>query len=194
MSYSVLYNFPNLLTFARIAAIPAISLCLYTDTTGKGRIYALILFAIAGITDFLDGWLARKWKLQSAFGRMLDPIADKLLVAVMLIMLTHDFTISGLNVFAAVIILCREILVSGLREYLAAASVSLPVTQAAKWKTAVQMGAIGFLTIDDAANAFFPFTHQTGVLLLWVSAILTVVTGYDYLRSGIAHAVEERGD
>ena len=141
---------------------------------------ALAVFIAAGITDYLDGYYARIWDQQSAFGRMLDPIADKLLVASCLLMLAADNSIHGWTLWAAVVILCREILVSGLREYLAALRVSVPVTKLAKWKTTVQLVAIGFLIAGEAGEQIIPATTLTGIVLLWISAIFTIYTGWDY--------------
>ncbi|MDB5566352.1 MAG: CDP-diacylglycerol--glycerol-3-phosphate 3-phosphatidyltransferase, partial [Tardiphaga sp.] len=145
----------------------------------------------AAVTDFLDGYYARIWDQHSAFGRMLDPIADKLLVASCLLMLAADGIIHGWTLWAAIVILCREILVSGLREYLAALRVSVPVTRLAKWKTTAQLIAIGFLLAGEAGDQVIPFTTQLGLLLLWLSAIFTIYTGYDYFRAGIHHLIEE---
>jgi len=139
----------------------------------------------------LDGYFARKWGEQSSFGRMLDPIADKLLVASCLLMLAADGTIRGWSLWAAIVILCREILVSGLREYLAALRVSVPVTKLAKWKTTVQLVAIGFLLAGEAGDQVVPVVTQIGLLLLWASALLTIYTGYDYFRAGIHHLIKE---
>ncbi|HYN38454.1 MAG TPA: CDP-diacylglycerol--glycerol-3-phosphate 3-phosphatidyltransferase, partial [Rhodospirillales bacterium] len=155
------------------------------------RWVALAVFIAAGITDFLDGYVARMWDQHSAFGRMLDPIADKLLVASCLLMLAADGIIHGWTLWAAIVILCREILVSGLREYLAALRVSVPVTKLAKWKTTVQLVAIGFLLAGEAGDHVLPYTTQIGLLLLWISAIFTIYTGYDYFRAGIHHLIEE---
>ena len=155
------------------------------------RWVALAVFIAAGITDYLDGYFARIWQQQSAFGRMLDPIADKLLVASCLLMLVADCTIHGWSMWAAIVILCREILVSGLREYLAELRVSVPVTRLAKWKTTMQLVAIGFLIAGQAGEAILPPTTLIGLTLLWISAILTLYTGYDYFRAGIHHLIED---
>jgi len=143
------------------------------------------------VSDFLDGYLARIWAQQSSLGRMLDPIADKLLVASCLLMLAAEDTIQGWTLFAAVVILCREILVSGLREYLAELRVSVPVTQLAKWKTTLQLIAVGFLIAGKAGDAVVPGVTKTGLLLLWLSALLTIYTGWDYLHAGIHHLTRE---
>jgi cardiolipin synthase len=186
---------PNLLTYARIAAVPAVVACLYwQDIPQRGewlRWVALAIFITAGMTDFLDGYFARKWGEFSSFGRMLDPIADKLLVASCLLMLAFDGTIWGVHIWAAVVILCREILVSGLREYLAELNVRVQVTQLAKWKTTLQLIAIGFLLAGDAGDAILPVFTPTGITLLWLSALLTLYTGWDYFRAGVRHLIEE---
>jgi cardiolipin synthase (CMP-forming) len=186
---------PNILTYSRIAAVPVVVACLFVQSVQGGPLWvrwvALAIFIAAGVTDFLDGYYARTLGQSSAFGRMLDPIADKLLVASCLLMLAMDETIKGWSLWAAVIILCREILVSGLREYLAALRVSVPVTKLAKWKTTVQLVAIGFLVAGKAGDAILPWTTQIGIALLWISAIVTLYTGWDYFRAGVRHIVDE---
>jgi cardiolipin synthase len=187
-------SLPNLLTYGRIAAVPLVVACMYWQAILQGglwlRLLALFIFIAAGVT-----------------GRMLDPIADKLLVSACLLMLAADETIKGWSLFAAIIILCREILVSGLREYLAELRVSVPVTQLAKWKTAVQLVAIGFLLGGEAVDLalpqsildwrwrsgdeLLPITTSIGLTLLWISALLTLYTGWDYFRAGLRHLIEE---
>lgn len=188
-------SLPNILTYSRIVAVPVVVGCMYAQSILGAPLWlrwvALVLFIVAGVTDFLDGYYARVWDQQSAFGRMLDPIADKLLVASCLLMLAADETIRGWSLWAAIVILCREILVSGLREYLAAIRVSVPVSQLAKWKTTVQLVAIGFLIAGEAGEVILPPTTLIGIVLLWISAILTIYTGWDYLRAGIHHLTEE---
>jgi cardiolipin synthase len=181
---------PNLLTYARIIAVPVVVGCLMLNTD-DARWIALWVYIAAAVTDFFDGWLARRWAQQSSLGRMLDPIADKLLIAAALLMLAAQETIAGVHLWAAIIILCREILVSGLREYLAELKVPLPVTRLAKWKTAVQLTAIGFLIAGQSGDLIFPYTTTVGLSGLWIAAILTLVTGYDYFRAGLAHALKE---
>jgi cardiolipin synthase (CMP-forming) len=185
---------PNLLTYARIVAVPAVVACLYWQDILQGGIWlrwvAVSLFIAAGITDFLDGYLARKWGEFSSFGRMLDPIADKLLVASCLLMLAADGTIRGWSLWAAIVILCREILVSGLREYLAELRVSVPVTRLAKWKTTLQLVAIGFLLAGEAGDSIVPVVTPMGLSLLWLSALLTLYTGWDYFRAGVRHLMD----
>jgi len=183
-------SLPNVLTYGRIAAVPALVACLFFMGGDTARWSALCLFAAASVTDWLDGYLARAWAQQSALGRMLDPIADKLLVGAALLMLVHDNTISGASIWAAVIILCREILVSGLREFLAELNVKVHVTRLAKWKTAMQMVALGVLLAGPAGDKVVPGVTAAGLVLLWLAAMLTLWTGYDYLKAGIQHAME----
>ena len=188
-------SIPNILTCARIAAIPVVIGCIYAQSLMDGPLWlrwvAVAVFIAAGITDYLDGYYARVWNQQSAFGRMLDPIADKLLVASCLLMLAADGIIHGWSLWAAIVILCREILVSGLREYLAVLRVSVPVTKLAKWKTTIQLVAIGFLLAGEAGDQVIPFTTQVGISLLWISALFTIYTGWDYFRAGIHHLIKE---
>jgi cardiolipin synthase len=186
---------PNILTYARIAAVPMVVACIYWSAILNGglglRWIAVTIFIAAGITDFLDGYFARIWGQQSSLGRMLDPIADKLLVGSCLLILAADETIKGWSLFAAMVILCREILVSGLREYLAELRVSVPVTRLAKWKTTGQLVAIGFLLAGEAGDRVLPVFTHVGITLLWLSALLTLYTGWDYLRAGLMHVMEE---
>lgn len=184
-------NLPNLLTYFRIALVPAIVVCFYIPGDAA-HWTALFLFVVAGVTDFFDGYLARAWEQQSNLGRMLDPIADKLLVAVVLIALTWQGAIAGFSLWAAIIILCREILVSGLREFLAELRVSVPVTQLAKWKTTIQMVALAFMLVGPAADKIVPGATEMGLTLLWAAAILTLYTGIDYFRAGVQHLGDEK--
>jgi cardiolipin synthase (CMP-forming) len=197
---SKVWNLPNILTYGRILAVPLVAgLLLWTDKahamTGLGveaaRWVALGIYVVAAITDFFDGYLARKWQQQSALGKMLDPIADKVLVAVILLVLCGDQILRGGHVWAAIIILAREVLVSGLREFLGQLRVSVPVTQIAKWKTTVQLVAIGFLIAGPAGDTVIPGVTWVGVIGLWVAAGLTLYTGYDYFRAGLRHVVDE---
>ena len=189
------FALPNILTYARIVAVPVVAACLYWQALLGGGLWlrwvALVIFIAAGITDFLDGYFARAWKQQTALGRMLDPIADKLLVATCLLMLAVDGTIAGWSLWAAIIILCREILVSGLREFLAELRVSVPVTQLAKWKTVGQMVAVGFLLAGRAGDLVVPVVTPVGLTLLWLSALLTLYTGWDYFRAGLRHVMDD---
>jgi cardiolipin synthase len=188
------FNLPNMLTYARIVAVPLVVLCFFLEghlkSSDFARWSALVIFLLASITDYFDGYLARAWQQTSNIGKMLDPIADKLLVASCLLMLAADGIIHGWTLWAAIVILCREILVSGLREYLAALRVSVPVTKLAKWKTTAQLVAIGFLLAGEAGDRVFPFVTQLGLLLLWLSALFTIYTGWDYFRAGIHHLIE----
>jgi cardiolipin synthase len=189
------FALPNLLTYARIAAVPVVVALMYYQGILDGPLWvrwvALTVFIAAGITDMLDGYFARMYGQQSSLGRMLDPIADKLLVASCLLMLAADATIRGWSLLAAVIILCREILVSGLREYLAELRVSVPVSRLAKWKTVWQLIAVGFLIAGEAGDRVFLVVTPIGLTLLWLSALMTLYTGWDYFRAGIAHMIDE---
>lgn len=182
------WSLPNLLTYARIALVPVLVGTFFIPGDTANWI-ALFIFVAASVTDFVDGYLARAWQQQSRLGAMLDPIADKLLVAAALLLLAANETIAGISLFAAVIILSREILVSGLREFLASLQVSVPVTQLAKWKTALQMMAIAFLLAGPAGDKVLPYTTEIGIVSLWVAALLTLYTGYDYFRAGIGHVI-----
>jgi cardiolipin synthase len=188
-------SLPNLLTYGRIVAVPVVAGCIFlSDILAWGiwlRWVALAVFILAAVTDYFDGYLARAWAQVSSIGRMLDPIADKLLVGVCLLVLAADGTIRGWSLWAAIVILSREILVSGLREYLAELRVSVPVSQLAKWKTGLQLVAIGFLLAGQAGEKVMPGTILIGIALLWVAAILTIYTGWDYFRAGLRHALED---
>jgi len=183
----MLTSLPNLLTFSRIAVIPLVVATFYLPD-GSSQWIACVLFTAAGVTDWLDGHFARRWKQQSEMGRFLDPIADKLLVAATLFMLATSGRMSAPTIFPALVILSREILVSGLREYLAGLRVRVPVSKLAKWKTAVQMAAIAFLLVGDAAAHW---VSTAGLYLIWIAAGLTLLTGYDYLRTGLRHMAED---
>ena len=186
----LLTSLPNLLTLSRILVIPVVIASFYVPGD-YARWFACALFSAAGITDWLDGHMARRWQQQSEIGRFLDPIADKLLVSATLFMLTAFGRLSTQALLPALVILCREILVSGLREYLAGLRVGMPVSRLAKWKTAIQMVAIGFLIVGDAGPGFLP-VKAIGESLLWIAAALTLVTGYDYLRAGLPHITRPR--
>jgi len=187
------FELPNLLTYGRIAAVPMVAACLFGVTIFEAGLWlrwvALTIFIIAALTDWLDGWAARSYGEPSALGRMLDPIADKLLVGASLLMLAADETIRGWSLWAAFVILCREILVSGLREFLAELRVSVPVSRLAKYKTTLQLIAIGFLLAGPAGEVVLPGTTHIGLALLWTAALLTLYTGFDYFRAGLHHLV-----
>ena len=191
------FNLPNVLTYARILAVPLVVLCFFFEgrlqSSDFARWSALFVFIAASVTDYFDGYFARIWKQTSNIGRMLDPIADKLLVSTCLLLLAADTdrTIAGWSLWAAIIILCREILVSGLREFLGTLAVGVPVTRLAKWKTVIQMVAIGFLLAGSAGDKIWPHTTQFGLTLLWIAAIFTLYTGYDYLMAAFRHAMKD---
>lgn len=178
-------SLPNLLTLSRIAAIPLVIATFYADGP-LTRWVACGLFVAAAITDWFDGYLARSRNQVSSLGRFLDPIADKLLVAAVLFMLVAKGRVSDISVLPALVILLREILVSGLREFLAEVRIGMPVSRLAKWKTGIQMVALPVLLVGDYGPAFLP-VRMIGEVALWVAALLTLVTGWDYLRSGLKH-------
>jgi cardiolipin synthase (CMP-forming) len=182
---------PNLLTYARLAAVPLIAVVLFFLEGEMRNWLAVSIFVFASITDFLDGYVARAWGQQSPLGRMLDPIADKLLVGATLLLLVSDQTISGWSIWAALTILSREILVSGLREFLAELNVMVAVSRLAKWKTGVQMVALGFLLAGDAGDAVVGYATTVGLVMLWAAAILTIYTGFDYVRAGLKYVIDE---
>ena len=190
----MLKKIPNILTIGRIIIVPFFVLAFYLPGF-YGDLTACVLFVIASFTDFLDGMLARMMGEESKLGELLDPIADKIIVATALILLVMSGTIKHYEVIAAIIILTREILISGLREFLARGQIKLPVTNLAKLKTFLQMVAIALLLTGETGNKilnFQDYNAQTiGIILLWLSAFLTLYTGYEYLRKGIDHAISE---
>lgn len=185
------FALPNVLTYARIVAVPVVVALLFWPDEPWKRWTALGIFIAAAVTDFLDGYLARVLRQQSTMGRMLDPIADKLLVAAVIMMLVADGSIASWSLWAAIVILCREILVSGLREFLAELKVSVPVSRVAKWKTTLQLIAVGFLIAGRAGELVLPGTTRIGLGLLWMAALLTLYTGWDYLKAGWKHVAKE---
>ena len=190
----MLKKIPNILTIGRIIIVPFFVLAFYLPGF-YGDLTALILFIIASFTDFLDGMLARMFGVESKLGELLDPIADKIIVATALILLVMDGTIRNYEVIAAIIILTREILISGLREFLAKGQITMQVTSLSKLKTFIQMVSIAILLTGESGNKiinFQDYNAQTiGIILLWLSAFLTLYTGYDYLRKGIDHAIDQ---
>ena len=190
----MLRKIPNILTVGRIVIVPFFVLAFYLPGS-YGDLTALILFIVASFTDFLDGMLARLLGEESKLGELLDPIADKIIVATALILLVMDGTIRHYEVIAAIIILTREILISGLREFLAKGRIKLPVSNLAKLKTVLQMISIALLLSGETGNKiinFQDYNAQTiGIIFLWHSAALTLFTGYDYMRKGIDHAISE---
>jgi len=181
----MLTSLPNILTLSRIAIIPVVIALFYVP--GHWAAWtACALFVAAAVTDWFDGWLARAWQEESVIGKFLDPIADKLLVAAVLMMLVAVDKIDGLAVLPAVVILLREVMVSGLREFLAGLQVGVPVSNLAKWKTTIQMVSISVLIVGHDGPPWLP-TTLIGEALLWLAAVLTLVTGWDYLRAGLKY-------
>ncbi|WP_417460256.1 CDP-diacylglycerol--glycerol-3-phosphate 3-phosphatidyltransferase [Kordiimonas sp.] len=183
-----MWTLPNILTLSRILVIPILVASFFLEQP-LGSHVAFVTFSLAGITDFFDGYLARATGSVSKIGMFLDPIADKLMVAAVIVMVVFAGWVSGVHVIAAVIIMCRELLVSGLREFLAGAQVSVPVSMLAKWKTTVQMLALGMLVWSKGAVEFSLPAQELGIISLWIAAVLTLYTGYDYLRAGLKHMV-----
>tara|TARA_B100000686_G_C16607061_1_gene871768 strand:+ start:137 stop:724 length:588 start_codon:yes stop_codon:yes gene_type:complete len=186
---------PNILTIGRIIIVPIFVLSFFIPGI-VGDLVPFFLFILASFTDFLDGLLARLYKEESKLGELLDPIADKILVAAALVLLIMNGIIKNYEVIAAIVILTREILVSGLREFLAKRKeASLPVSSLAKFKTFIQMLSIAMLLTGETGNKiinFQDYNAQTiGIILLWISAFLTLYTGYDYLRKGIDSAISD---
>lgn len=179
-------NLPNLLTFFRILILPVIIWLMFVDESWAGWT-ALGLYTVACITDFLDGYIARSMAFESALGKFLDPISDKIFVASLLIVLVGFDRLDGLWMIPAIIILIREFLVAGLREFLGPQNIQLPVSKLAKWKTTVQMVAMGFLVIGDYGDPVLPNTLTYGQWGITAAAILTVITGWSYLSTGLKH-------
>jgi len=184
---------PNILTIGRIVIVPIFIFTFYLPGF-LGDLIPFIIFLLASFTDFLDGLLARLYKEESKLGELLDPIADKIIVATALVLLVMNNTINNYEVIAAIIILTREILISGLREFLSKVRVAMPVSSLAKYKTFIQMFAIATLLTGESGNKFINFenfnAHSIGIVLLWLSAIITLYTGYDYVKKGIDHAID----
>ena len=179
-------SLPNWMTVIRIAIAPLIAVLIWSDIPPLGYQFALYLYTVASITDYVDGYIARKLNVVSPFGEMLDPIADKLLIAAVLLALASVETSGWIFMVPALIILIREFIISGLREYLAKQNISTPVTNLAKWKTTAQILALGFL-IGAPGFPSFPFAHEIGVVLLWIAAILTIHTGSGYVKGALRH-------
>ena len=185
---------PNILTIGRIIIVPFFVISFFLPGF-YGEIIPFLLFILASFTDFLDGLLARLYKEESKLGELLDPIADKIIVSAALILLVMNGTIQNYEVIAAIIILIREILISGLREFLSDVQVKIPVSSLAKGKTFIQMFSIAILLTGETGNKIINFedynTQTVGIILLWLSAFLTLYTGYDYVRKGIEHIISE---
>ncbi|MGB3721358.1 MAG: CDP-diacylglycerol--glycerol-3-phosphate 3-phosphatidyltransferase [Pacificimonas sp.] len=183
-----MYSLPNLLTLSRIVVVPVLILVMW-QANWPGYLAAFILYTVAGATDYLDGYLARSQGTVSKLGQFLDPIADKVMVVAAIVMLIENDIILGITTLAAMIILLREIVVSGLREFLGGVQVSVPVSKLAKWKTAFQMVSLGALILHGFSKAKMPYlpSMEVGVICLWIAAVLTLITGWDYLRAGLKH-------
>ena len=188
------FKIPNILTIGRIIIVPFFVVSFFLPGF-YGEIIPFLLFILASFTDFLDGLLARLYKEESKLGELLDPIADKIIVSAALILLVMNGTIQNYEVIAAIIILTREILISGLREFLADVQVKIPVSSLAKGKTFIQMFSIAILLTGETGNKIINFedynAQTVGIILLWLSAFLTLYTGYDYVRKGIEHVISE---
>ena len=188
------FKIPNILTIGRIIIVPFFVISFFLPGF-YGEIIPFLLFILASFTDFLDGLLARLYKEESKLGELLDPIADKIIVSAALILLVMNGTIQNYEVIAAIIILTREILISGLREFLAEVQVKIPVSRLAKGKTFIQMFSIAILLTGETGNKIINFedynAQTVGIILLWLSAFLTLYTGYDYVRKGIEHVISE---
>ena len=184
---------PNILTIGRIIIVPIFVFTFYLPGL-LGDLIPFFIFLLASFTDFLDGLLARLYKEESKLGELLDPIADKIIIATALVLLVMNNTINNYEVIAAIIILIREILISGLREFLAKVQVSMPVSSLAKFKTFIQMFAIATLLTGESGDKLINFgnynAHSIGIVLLWIAAFLTLYTGYDYVKKGIDHAID----
>lgn len=183
-------HLPNLLTLARIVLTPIFVAAFWIDMP-VGRWVAFALFVIAAVTDYADGWIARRRNVVSRLGAMLDPIADKLLIAAALLMLVYLDDIRGFVIIPALIILAREILVSGMREFLATISVQVPVSSISKFKTVVQVIAIAMLILAPAIEHVWGWVHRAGIVALWGAAVLTIYTGFSYVRANVAHVAGE---
>ncbi len=180
---------PNMLTMARILVLPLLIL-LWLWAGEYYRWWGLAIYTFACITDYLDGYIARNYNIMTNFGRIMDPISDKILVGGILILLVSDNSIYGVHIVAGIIILVREITVSGLREFLQEIKVAMPVSHLAKYKTGMQMVSLGFLVAENI-DLYFLSAQQIGIILLWLSSILTIITGYDYLKRGLDYMNHE---
>jgi cardiolipin synthase (CMP-forming) len=188
----MLSSLPNLLTLSRIFAVPLFVILMW-NASWVGYTAAFVLYCLAGLTDYLDGYLARANGTVSKLGVFLDPVADKIMVAAVIVMLIHNEHIRDWHVIPALVIILREITVSGLREFLATARVGLPVSQMAKWKTTFQMVSLGALILAPASAHWWPAlpAQLLGLVTLWLAGVLTLVTGWDYLRIGLKHMTDE---
>ena len=186
----MIFKIPNILTLGRLILVPVLVFAYYLPGS-LGDWFSFSIFVLASFTDFLDGFFARLLKQQSKLGELLDPIADKIIVVTALFLLVADNQINGHDVIACIIIICREILVSGLREYLAKFKLRMPVSNMAKVKTFFQMLSISILLTGPSGNKLlFEIGTELGIYLLWISALLTLITGYSYIKKGIEHAID----
>ena len=183
---AVVKSLPNLMTVLRLLAAPVVAVLIWRDDVDSGYAPALALFVLASLSDFLDGWMARRMGIVSKFGAMLDPIADKVLIGVCLLALAQVTEDGWLFFLPALVIMTREFLISGLREYMAGRSITIPVSQVAKWKTTLQLVSIGLIL---AAPVFpgLPFVNDAGLLVLWLAAVITAQTGFAYFRGTLDH-------
>lgn len=193
-----MYNLPNILTISRIVVIPVIFLSIYIHAAAWS-VFAAVLFILAAVTDYFDGYLARARNETSAFGRLLDPIADKLLVVSALLIIVANGLVDKLSYIPVVIILCREVLVSGLREFLAEVKIGMPVTRLAKWKTACQMTALSLILLSSVGivrigDSYISIFGLIGEILLWVAGVLTFLTGYDYFKRSLEYVKSLEAD
>ena len=182
----MMLTLPNLLTLSRIIAVPLLVALLWWPHWETGYGLAFALYCLMGLTDYFDGYVARARGTVSKLGMFLDPIADKIMIAAVILMLVGTRDIVGVHLIAAIVILLREIMVSGLREYLGGIQVSMPVSKLAKWKTTLQLASLGLLILAGALPNW-GFVHALGLAALWGAALLTMVTGWDYLRIGLKH-------
>ncbi|RYY23529.1 MAG: CDP-diacylglycerol--glycerol-3-phosphate 3-phosphatidyltransferase [Sphingomonadales bacterium] len=181
-----MWTLPNILTLSRILALPLLALFLWWPEWPQGYLIAWVIYTLMGVTDYFDGYLARAQGTVSKLGVFLDPIADKIMIATVILILVGKQVIIDWHLIAALVILAREIAVSGLREFLGGLQVSMPVSRLAKWKTALQLGALGFLIFSRATPDWL-WVLDAGLVFLWAAAALTVITGWDYLRVGLKH-------
>ena len=182
----MLQHIPNILTISRIVLLPVLIGLFFIDGANAAWV-ALALYIFCAATDYFDGWIARKYNITSGIGTFLDPISDKIMVAALLLALAAFNRLEGVWIIPAIIILSREFLIAGLREYLGPQNIKVPVSNLAKWKTAFQMTALGFLVIGDYGNIILPYTLLIGQVLLTIAAAITVMTGWNYLKAGYRH-------
>lgn len=177
---------PNILTVGRLMTLPVLVILMMINTSWSAWA-GLTIYTLGCITDWLDGYIARKYQVESPFGKFLDPIADKIFIAAVLITLIANGNLSGWGVIPVILIMSREFLISGLREFFGPKNIQVPVSKLAKWKTGIQMFALGFLIVGDYGNPVFPITWETGYVLLIAATILTVITGWNYMKEGLKH-------